>query len=150
VIKILFALLCLSFPANAKEAAGSADTSSGSETAFTPVKFERVIDGDTFMASSKPITLWGIDAPKEDDPNHLAATLFLETMIDHGNLSCKQVAIDRNQHNVMHCLVDGLDVGSMMVQMSMAAASDPYYKYEQDLAKQEGRGIWNRSLSKNH
>jgi endonuclease YncB( thermonuclease family) len=46
----------------------------------------------------------------------------------------------------MHCLIDDLDIGSMMVQTGMARDyskySGDYYQYEEDAAKEAGRGIW--------
>lgn len=116
------------------------------EATFRTIHFERIVDGDTFIGDGKRIRLWGIDAPEEEDVHYLAAKMFLETMIDHGALTCKVVDVDRYQRDVMHCFIDGLDVGSMMVQMGMAEDfrkySGGYYQYEEDLAKGEKRGIW--------
>lgn len=116
------------------------------EAVARPVRFERIIDADTFTDGGEAITIWGIDAPDHGDDQYLAATLFLETMIDQGELVCKSMGTHAESGPIMHCLIDGLDVGSMMVQMGMAAASNDYYGYEQDLARKEGKGIWQQTV----
>ena len=42
----------------------------------------------------------------------------------------------------MHCYGDGADVGSLMVQMGLARAADPYYRAEEGYAQAQHRGIW--------
>ena len=127
-----------------QEEASDIDTSE----AARPVYFERIIDADSFAGGGEAITIWGIDAPDHGDDQYLAATLFLETMINQGELVCRGRGTHAESGFIMHCLIDGLDVGSMMVQMGMAAASDNYYGYEQDLAQKEGRGIWRQTVSR--
>jgi len=120
---------------------------------FFDMDFERVIDGDTFEASGKKIRLWGIDAPEKNEPGHWAATKLLEGLLSNNNddddLGCKLVDVDQYKRDVMHCFIDGLDVGSMMVQMGMATDylkySGGYYQFEEAKAKEEGRGIWKKS-----
>ncbi len=111
------------------------------------LKFERVIDGDTIVASKRKIRIWGIDSPERAHPGYLAASWLLESLIKEGELSCKLIDIDKYKREVMHCLIDGLDIGSMMVKAGMAKDytkySGGYYKQEQDKAKAEKRGIWN-------
>lgn len=110
------------------------------------LKFERVIDGDTIIASNRKIRIWGIDTPEKDQPGYLAASWLLESLIKEGELSCKLIDMDKYKREVMHCLIDGLDIGSMMVKSGMARDytkySGGYYKQEQDKAKSEKRGIW--------
>lgn len=110
------------------------------------LKFERVIDGDTMVASNRKIRIWGIDAPEKEHPGYLAASWLLESLIKEGELSCKLIDIDRYKREVMHCLIDGLDIGGMMVKAGMAKDykkySGGYYKQEQDQAKAKKRGIW--------
>ena len=107
---------------------------------------ERVIDGDTIVASGQKIRLWGIDTPEKDEPHFLAAKMLLESLLKDGELSCKFIEEDRYQRSVMHCLIDGLDIGSMMVRVGMAKDysrySGDYYQYEENLAKSEKLGIW--------
>jgi len=38
----------------------------------------------------------------------------------------------------------GADAGSLMVQMGMARAADPYYQGEEGYAQAEHRGVWRR------
>lgn len=110
------------------------------------LNFERVIDGDTIVASNRKIRIWGIDTPEKDQPGYLAASWLLESLIKEGQLSCKLIDIDKYKREVMHCLIDGLDIGNMMVKAGMAKDyskySGGYYKQEQDQAKSEKRGIW--------
>ncbi len=115
-------------------------------TSFEKLKLERVIDGDTFVASGRKIRLWGINAPEKNAPAFLASTWLLQGLIKDGPLTCKLIERDRYQREVMHCLIDGLDVGAMMVKMGMAKDhpkySGGYYQLEQNEAKAENRGIW--------
>ena len=110
------------------------------------LKFERVVDGDTIVASNRKIRIWGIDTPEKDQPGYLAASWLLESLIKEGELSCKLIDMDKYKREVMHCLIDGLDIGGMMVKAGMARDytkySGGYYKQEQDKAKSEKRGIW--------
>jgi endonuclease YncB( thermonuclease family) len=51
------------------------------------------------------------------------------------DLSCKFIEVDRYGRGVLHCQADGLDVGSMMVQMGMAK---DYRKYSGGYYTDEG------------
>lgn len=116
------------------------------ESVWEKLDFERAIDGDTFVASGKNIRVWGINAPERKAPAYLAAKMLLEALVKDGQLTCKLVDIDRYQRSVMHCLVDGRDIGSMIVQMGMATDyrrySGGYYQVEEEAAKHQLRGIW--------
>ena len=68
----LVILLLIAYPAYAK---------SDLVKTHAPVELERVIDGDTFAGSRRKIRLWGIDAPEKDEPEYLAATLYLEVIL---------------------------------------------------------------------
>ena len=105
--------------------------------------FEKVIDGATIVASGKTVALWGVKALDPSDPAAFAANLYLETMLRKGTLSCEAVSSTSDRH-VMHCYSDGADVGSLMVQMGMARAADPYYQGEEGYAQAEHRGVWRR------
>ena len=59
------------------------------DTNLEQLKFERIIDGDSFYASGKEIHIWGIDAPEEGHIIYFTATLFLETMLTDGSLECQ-------------------------------------------------------------
>jgi len=114
-----------------------------------PVKLERVIDGDTIVASGRKIRLWGIDAPEADEDAGAVATMLLKSYLNTGEeLRCKFIEKDRYKRDVMHCLSDDRDVGSMMVQLGYAKDftkySGGYYQFEEDKAKESGRGIWKK------
>ncbi len=116
------------------------------ENVWEKLDFERAVDGDTFVASGRRIRVWGINAPERNAPAYLAAKMLLEALVKDGHLTCKLVDIDRYQRSVMHCLVDGRDIGSMIVQMGMATDyrrySGGYYQIEEEAAKAQLRGIW--------
>lgn len=116
------------------------------ESFHTPYVLNYVIDGDTIVANDEKIRLWGINTPEKNNPYFLAAKLLLESLLSKGDLACKFIEKDRYKRSVMHCLIDGLDVGSMMVQTGMAkdysTYSGDYYQHEEDLAKSKKRGIW--------
>jgi endonuclease YncB( thermonuclease family) len=103
--------------------------------------FERVIDGATIKASGETISLWGVKALNPADANSLAANLYLETMLKKGDLICREVSAARDRRT-MHCYSDGADVGSLMVQMGMVRAADPYYQGEEEYARAERHGVW--------
>lgn len=135
--KILMLVLMLStLPAQAKEA----------QKFDQPVRLERVVDGDTIVASGKKIRLWGINAPEKGQPLFNVATMYLKAILAEGGLACKFIEYDRYQRSVMHCSVSGADVGSMMVQMGMARDytrySGGFYQVEQAEARKFARGIW--------
>ena len=115
-------------------------------------KVVKVIDGDTIEASGRTIRLWGIDTPEKGEPVYLAAKMFLESLISEGELRCKFIEKDRYSRDVMHCTIDGSDIGSMMVQTGLARDyskySGDYYQHEEDLANREHYGIWKDAISK--
>jgi endonuclease YncB( thermonuclease family) len=45
---------------------------------------ERVIDGDTFIASGLKIRLWGIDAPERGEPLYQHSRLVLKQILQSG------------------------------------------------------------------
>lgn len=116
------------------------------ENPYKVMQLQRVIDGDTFVASGKRIRMWGIDAPEKEHPSSWAATQLLKGFLEEGELTCKLVDVDRYERDVMHCLIDGLDVGSMMVQVGMAEDftkySGGYYRLEEEIAREKRVGIW--------
>ncbi len=122
------------------------DCTSTQEQVYQTHKLERVIDGDTIVASGKTIRLWGIDAPENNTPYYLAAKLLLESLIQEGNLTCKAVEQDKYKRHVMHCLIEQLDIGPMMVLSGMAKNyshySGDYYLYEEKQAQTKKRGVW--------
>ncbi|MBL4869359.1 MAG: thermonuclease family protein [Robiginitomaculum sp.] len=113
---------------------------------YEVLKYERVVDGDTFIASGKRIRIWGIDAPEKGEISSMAATMYLEILLNGGELTCKLIQVDRYRRDVMNCLVAGRDIASQLVLMGMAndysKYSGHYYQKEEDVAKNAKRGIW--------
>jgi len=109
-------------------------------------QIERVIDGDTIVASGETIRLWGIDAPEKDEPKSYAAKLYLETILNEGPLACEELYKDRYQRTVAKCFSDGKDIGSMIVLMGLATDykkySEGHYAFEEQEAKKYKRGMW--------
>lgn len=111
--------------------------------------FERVIDGDTFVASGERIRLWGIDAPEKNEPEAYAAKLYLEVLLENGQLACDFLYKDKYQRNVMKCSSNGHDIALDMVKMGMAKDYEKYSKGYYSAAQKEARdariGIWSGS-----
>lgn len=121
-------------------------TSPKAQTSSEKLNFERVIDGDTLVASGRKIRIWGIDAPEKNTPAYMASSWLLQSLVSGGDLTCKFIDLDKYKREVMHCLIDGLDIGAMMVKVGMAKDykkySGGYYQQEQSQAKAAKRGIW--------
>jgi endonuclease YncB( thermonuclease family) len=130
--RFMFVLLLVAVPCHAQES-------------FTPLAFERAIDGDTMVASGKTIRLWGIDTPEKDMPLYAEARSKLEAVAKE-DLSCRFVYKDAYQRDVMHCFANSVDIGSLMVFSGMAKDhkkySAGYYQSEQKAAKEARKGIW--------
>lgn len=113
--------------------------------------FERIVDGDTFIASGQRIRLWGVDAPEKDEPHSYTATLYLETLLEYGVLKCKFISEDRYQRSVMQCYVDGKDVASDLVKFGLARDdyrySKGYYKDDEYSARYKKIGVWKNPIS---
>ena len=107
---------------------------------FQSFGYDDVIDGDTFLTQGAQINIWGIAAPT--DPTYApVAKMFFETMLSRGQISCKLISVQTQDY---YCLIDGRDIGSMIVQMGMAKASNDYYVYEQEIAQEKGYGSWKK------
>jgi endonuclease YncB( thermonuclease family) len=113
---------------------------------FQNIKFDHALDGDSFTAEDYSVDIWGVAAPVPSHPASLVSKWFLETLLKEGALTCKQIKLGIDRSNVMHCFVDGLDVGSLIVQMGMGAAAEDYYRHEENVAKEQGRGIWKQEI----
>jgi endonuclease YncB( thermonuclease family) len=111
--------------------------------------YERVVDGDTFIASGKRIRLWGIDAPEKGEPESYAASMYLEVLLEQGNLTCSFKHKDRYDRDVMQCFSNGYDVASDLVKQGMATDykkySNGYYSNQEKEAKSKSLGIWSGS-----
>jgi endonuclease YncB( thermonuclease family) len=112
---------------------------------YEALVLERVIDGDTFVASGKKIRMWGINAPEKDEPLYLISTKALALFLE-GELKCKLIDFDRYQRSVMHCLVNSTDIGGLMVKTGYAKEykkySGGFYAREEKYAKTERLGVW--------
>ena len=159
---LCIAVLAITFPAFAKNTEGEwnpvlcdsedpgqcfpIDGMAEVQGLFQNMEFGRAIDGDSFTADNHSVDIWGVAAPVPSHPVSLASKWFLETLLKEGALTCKPIKPGIDGSTFMHCFVDGLDVGSLIVQMGMAAATEDYYQHEQDVAKQQGRGIWKQEI----
>jgi endonuclease YncB( thermonuclease family) len=121
----------------------AADTPHGRQI----LHFEKVVDDGTIRASGLTIALWGITPIEQDNPYAYPAQLFLETTLAHGALSCFPASATSTTRQIRHCYIDDADIGSLMVQMGLATASDRYYYTEQSIASRMKRGIWSNSVS---
>lgn len=108
--------------------------------------FERIVDGDTFIASGRTIRIWGVDAPERGETGYQTAGWLLESFIKDRPLACKLVAIDKYKRDVMHCFADGTDIGSVLVGFGAARDykrySGGYYWQEEKEAQAKKRGLW--------
>jgi endonuclease YncB( thermonuclease family) len=113
---------------------------------YEPLAMERVIDGDTFVASGIKIRLWGIDAPERDEPLYQHSRQALVHFLESGSLTCSQVDTDRYGRSVMQCDSDQEDVGALMVRAGFAKDfarySKGFYAAEEDEARRGHLGIW--------
>lgn len=135
---VFIIILCLPVPAIADEVS----------SLYVPVKFEKVMGPDTFQASGKLIKLWGIRGVDKDLPQYAAGIWFLEGLIKKDDLTCKLIEAAADHKQIMHCLIGSNDVGSMIVQMGLAEADGEYYAYEEQIAQNKKRGLWQKPESK--
>ena len=113
---------------------------------YKKLELERVVDGDTIMASGIKIRLWGIDAPEKNEPLYAVSSKALELFMNGGLLSCKFIEFDKYKRSVMHCFVGKRDLGASMVKTGFAKDyskySGDFYASEQRFAKKAKLGIW--------
>jgi endonuclease YncB( thermonuclease family) len=119
---------------------------------LTGYKFERVVDGDTFVAGGRMIRVWGIDAPEKGDFAYKVSSWLLQSLVKDQILNCRLVDVDKYKRDVMQCKASDLDVASTMVKFGMAKDyrrySGGYYTLEEDDAKKNKRGIWSDEYKK--
>lgn len=124
----------------------SVEDAAKERTPLTSPNFERVVDGDTFVASGRKVRVWGIDAPEKGETGYMTAGWFLDSFIKGKELNCKFIDKDKYQRDVMQCFSDGMDIGSIMVRFGLARDykkySGGYYEQEEREAKRLKRGIW--------
>ena len=108
--------------------------------------YEKIIDGDTFIASGKKIRLWGIDAPEKGEPESFTASLYLEVLLKQGELICNEMSIDKYKRHVMRCYSGEEDIAASLVKNGMArdykTYSKGYYEIDEQKAKNNKLGIW--------
>lgn len=115
----------------------------------------KVLDGDTLSMGSQRIRLHGIDAPEKaqtcSDSNGdtwrpgRAATRWLTRTLASQTVTCTTVDRDRYKRLVSRCLVNGQDIGDMIVSRGWAMAYRKYssrYVSAERKARAQGRGIW--------
>jgi endonuclease YncB( thermonuclease family) len=107
----------------------------------TALIFEKVLDGASFVASGENVALWGVEAPVPSDPDASTAELYLQTVLRGDALRCDEKRREGRLH-VMQCFIDNADVGSLVVQLGMARATEPYYAGEQAYAQTRHLGLW--------
>lgn len=117
----------------------------------------RVIDGDTIKLPGLPdqVKIWGIDAPELGQICELPgrgkytcgqmAALSLGGAIRGHSLNCIPRDYDHDRL-AFSCLVDGVDLGSIMVHIGWAVDYSEYsrgaYAKEEEDARRAKRGLW--------
>ena len=118
------------------------------ESIYKDYSLERVIDGDTFVASGQIIRIWGVDAPEKDELYYKESTKALELILKGAMLRCKFIELDTYHRSVMHCLVSGADLGGILVKSGWAKDfpkySASFYKVDETFALDNKLGIWNK------
>lgn len=113
---------------------------------YEALRLERVIDGDTFVASGKKIRLWGINAPEKNAPLYDLSTQKFKEILLSGSLRCKHIDVDKYSREVMYCISGSYDVGSIMVRKGLAKNyvrySGGFYRIEEQFAQKNKLGIW--------
>lgn len=117
------------------------------------LKLDRVIDGETFIASGHKVKIWGINAPGKDNPAYRVSSWFLRSFLENETIICRFISLDGYQREVMKCSANSNDIGSMLVKFGMATdsrhLSSGYYEAEESEAKMKRRGIWGDIQTKN-
>lgn len=119
----------------------------------------RVIDGDTFVLGRSHVRLFGIDAPERNQTCDRTgktwncgrwAAQFLADTVTQGQLTCSEHSKDRYGRSVATCLIDGRDLGEIMVAAGAATAYRRYsdrYIHQEAKAKAAGLGVWSGQMT---
>lgn len=116
----------------------------------------RVVDGDSLDVAGERIRLYGIDAPEyRQSCNDLAgrpyacgrdASRALAALIAGRQVACTRVDHDRYGRDVAICMVDGRDLGEVMVRaghaVDYAQHSRGRYAAAEREARAAKRGMW--------
>ncbi len=119
-----------------------------------PSADQRAVDGDTLVIGGERLRLAAIDAPELKQtcgdadgrawPCGRWAQKRLAALLT-GPADCRGDRHDRYGRRVVHCRVDGIDLGAAMVIQGAARAylryGDDYAPHE-ERARSERRGIW--------
>lgn len=114
-----------------------------------------IIDGDGLRFGKERVRIWGIDAPELGQTCRRggvsyrcgkAAKEALRALIAARPVECEKIEADRFGRTVARCTVDGLDLGSLMVNAGWALEikhrSGGRYAAEQQAAREARRGLW--------
>ena len=116
-----------------------------------------VVDGDSFVVGTRKLRLDGIDAPElkqtcRDSQNvewpcGRVSRAALEKLLLEPSLSCTAEAQDRYARSVATCRSTSTpDIAAAQVSDGMAVTHEfngmRYYGREEDIARNEKRGIW--------
>lgn len=119
--------------------------------ALIDMALERIIDGDTFVASGRKIRVWGIDAPEKGDTAYRVSGWLLKSLLENKEIKCRFITVDKYKRDVMQCYSGDMDVGAVMVKFGMARDyrkySAGYYQQEELEAKEKKRGIWSTKFT---
>jgi len=123
-----------------------------------------ITDGDTLKRDGIRYRLEGMDAPEinqictlnnKDWECGLAAALYLEQLHGTDGFECENVGQDRYKRILARCYIykdhKRMDIGSIMVREGYALAYRRYsidYIYEEELAKENKRGLWRGKFTK--
>ena len=129
----------------------------GSHAAWAEVEGQpEIIDGDTMSIAGVVFNLYGVDAPESDQtcgnqggvyPCGFQAANVLGYMTAYQWVKCTDKGVDRDNQNVMTCLLGGrYDVGERLIRQGWALADRRYripaYLQAEQAARAEGAGLW--------
>lgn len=117
-----------------------------------------VVDGDTLRFQDQRMRLLGFDAPElkqrcgEETDSWAcgqAAKKALQALVDKPGFHCKGGRTDKYRRLLVFCFVGEEDVGEIMVKSGMALATQRLlYQREEQMARQEGLGLWSGSFDR--
>ena len=89
-----------------------------------PARVDRVVDGDTVEVSRGSslvkIRLFGIDAPEHDQPGGASAAAALRSLVGGQEVEIVALDVDRYGRTVARVLLEGHDIGVVLVQTGHA------------------------------
>lgn len=126
----------------------------GSAAHAAPQGVVHVIDADTIDVGGQRVRLFGIDAPEVGQPCQIAGRTAdcgrwargnVVTRFEGVHADCTQQNVDRYARIVATCLVDGNDMGAVIVSAGWAWAYMRYsdaYALDEKSAALDGVGLW--------